>query len=290
MKMEVENYLNRIGFYDEPKYDRPGNDYRTLGLLQSRHLKTVPYENFDIMRGIPISLKTADLYRKIVERRRGGYCFELNGLFAWLLRELGFKVEEYMGRYLRGESGEGGGNDENDKKLGQTREKIPMRRHRVLKVTCTDGDFLCDVGVGAIIPRIPVPMILGRVSEQGPRHSNQPERYKLESEPILGYVLYEWKTSQKNQKSQKQGWRRIYSFTEEPQLNIDYVAPSFYCEKYPDSPFRIMDMAHIFTTDGRKSVAGREFRVFTKGKAEVIVPATEAIYKELLKKHFGIVI
>jgi len=250
MKPEIKAYLNRINFEGIPK-----NDFATLSRLQIQHLKTVPYENLDIMRDIPLSLEIEDIYKKIVARHRGGYCFELNGLFAWLLQALGFKVTEYMGRFLRDET------------------EIPMRRHRVLRVTCTDGDYLCDVGVGGVIPRIPLPMILGKVSEQGA------ERYQLKAEPFLGNVLYEWK---------KDGWKRLYAFTEEEQLNIDYVMPSYYCEKHPESYFRTMDMVHIFTDDGRKAVAGREFKIFSATGVEVMVPGSEEIYKELLHQHFGV--
>jgi len=250
MKNEIKAYLKRIGFEGTPK-----NDFATLSRLQVQHLRTVPYENLDIMREIPLSLEIKDMYEKIVVRHRGGYCFELNGLFAWLLRALGFKVTEYMARYLRDE------------------KEIPMRRHRVLRVTCTDGDFLSDVGVGAVIPQVPVPMILGKVSEQGKAC------YKLESEPFLGNVLYELK---------KSGWRKVYAFTEEAQLNIDYVMPSFYCEKHPESFFRTMDMVHIFTEDGRKVVDGREFKIFAPDGVKVMVPGSEAIYRELLDREFGI--
>ena len=250
MKTEIKAYLNRIGFKGVPK-----NNFATLSCLQTQHLKTVPYENLDIMRDTPLSLEVGDMYEKIVIRNRGGYCFELNGLFAWLLRELGFKVVEYMARFLRDES------------------EIPMRRHRVLRVTCDGKDYLCDVGVGGIIPRIPLPMILGQVSKQGN------ERYKLELEPFLGNVLYEWK---------KDDWHKLYAFTEEEQLNIDYVMPSFYCEKHPESYFRSMDMVHIFTDNGRKAIAGRELRIYSPNGTEVIMPGTEEMYKKLLKSHFGI--
>ncbi|MCL2421586.1 MAG: arylamine N-acetyltransferase [Defluviitaleaceae bacterium] len=252
MKPEIKAYLKRIGFEGVPK-----NDFATLRQLQIQHLKTVPYENLDIMRNIPLSLEVGDMYEKIVVRNRGGYCFELNGLFAWLLRALDFKVTEYMARFLRDE------------------KEIPMRRHRVLKVACTDGDYLGDVGVGSMVPRIPLPLVLGKVSEQGA------ERYKLEKEPFLGTVLYEWRRGE---------WSRLYAFTEEEQLNIDYVMPSFYCEKHPESYFRTMDMVHIFTDDGRKSVAGREFKIFSADGVEVMVPGSEVIYKELLARHFGITI
>ena len=63
---------------------------KTLSALQEAHLSSVPYENLDILAGIHNSLAPASLYERIVANRRGGYCFELNGLFAWLLEKLGF--------------------------------------------------------------------------------------------------------------------------------------------------------------------------------------------------------
>ncbi|MBA2519650.1 MAG: arylamine N-acetyltransferase, partial [Chloroflexia bacterium] len=64
----------------------------TLAGLHLAHLRAVPFENLDIARGQPISLQIADLFDKIVRRRRGGFCYELNGLFAALLRQLAFQV------------------------------------------------------------------------------------------------------------------------------------------------------------------------------------------------------
>ncbi len=243
-------YLERIGFTGTAALNQ-----NTLFRLQSRHLLTVPYENLDIMRGVPLSLDADALFEKIVLRRRGGYCFELNALFSWLLKTVGFTVKNYMARFLRDEP------------------EIPMRRHRVLRVTCGSEDYLCDVGVGGMIPRRPIPLYDGVVSKQHGRE------YKLELEPFLGYVLYELKEDE---------WRRLYSFTEEEQLEKDYIAPSFYCEKYPDSYFRQFDMVHIFTEDGRKSVEGRELRIFAPEGVTVYEPATEQAYEELLKIHFGI--
>jgi len=247
---KIMAYLKRIGFSGTPKLD-----FETLHELQRRHLLTVPYENLDIVRGIPLSLEIDNLYEKIVTRHRGGYCFELNALFAWLLRGLGFNVTDYMGRFLKDEP------------------EIPMRRHRVLLVSCKDGDFVCDVGVGLMVPRRPLPFVTGKVDRQNG------EKYIIEKEDFLGNVLYEWKHD---------NWSRIYSFTQEPQLEQDFIGISFYCEKHPDSVFRPQDMVHIFTETGRKSVSGREVRLFGEGGVEVITPATEAAYHELLNVHFGI--
>jgi N-hydroxyarylamine O-acetyltransferase len=247
---KINAYLKRIGFTRTP-----APDFATLHELQRRHLMAVPYENLDIMRDIPLSLAVEDMYEKIVTRGRGGYCFELNGLFAWLLREIGFGVTEHFSRFLRDET------------------TIPMRRHRVLTVACEGRTYLADVGVGQIVPRKPLELVLDTVSEQNG------ERYKLGSDDFLGYVLYDWRKGE---------WRQVYSFTLEPQLEVDFIAPSFYCEKYPGSYFRTMDMVQLFTENGRKSVAGREYKHFTPEGVTVHVPETEERYRELLKTEFGI--
>jgi N-hydroxyarylamine O-acetyltransferase len=85
--MRVDPYLERIR-YDGPT--APTAD--ALRGLHRAHLLAVPFENLDIHLGVPIVLSVPAFYEKIVTRRRGGYCYELNGLFAWLLAKLGFRV------------------------------------------------------------------------------------------------------------------------------------------------------------------------------------------------------
>ena len=252
--MNIQDYLKRIGFEGKPRVD-----VETLRVLHKRHLMTVPYENLDIMRNVPLSLELNDIYEKIVVRGRGGYCFELNALFTRLLREIGFDVEVYFGRFLRDEPP----------------EAVPMRRHRVMGVRCDGGLYLCDVGVGGRIPREPIPVVADALNEQ------YGETYKLVKDDFFGYVLTEL---------HKGEWRRIYAFTMEPQTDIDFVAVSYYCEVHPESFFRTMDMVHLFTEDGRKSVAGREFRVFSGEGVAVEVPGDEDGYERLLARAFGIVL
>ena len=247
---DINAYLHRINFNGQPSVN-----LRSLQMLHRQHLMTIPYENLDIMRGISISLSYDKLFEKIIRRRRGGYCFELNGLFASLLRALGFGVKQYLARFLRDEP------------------NPPMRRHRVLHITCEEGDFICDVGVGGRIPLEPLPLVIGAVYEQ------DNARYQLLYEDFYGYVLHEWRTEK---------WQPIYAFTLEEQMDVDYVMPSFYCEKHPASQFRTMDMVHIFTEDGRKSVAGREIRIYSPSGVEIVHPATDVMYEALLALHFGI--
>jgi N-hydroxyarylamine O-acetyltransferase len=91
--MNKTSYLNRIGYRGPlaPTID-------TLRSLHLAHLLTVPFENLDIHLGRPIILDEERFYRKIVDARRGGFCYELNGLFSWLLAELGFDVSRHSAR------------------------------------------------------------------------------------------------------------------------------------------------------------------------------------------------
>ena len=91
----------RIGLSYDPSLKR---DVELLARIQHAFLTTVPYENLDILAGIPLSFEPEALYDKIVTRRRGGYCFELNGFLAFVLRDLGYPLKEYMGRFLQGET------------------------------------------------------------------------------------------------------------------------------------------------------------------------------------------
>ncbi|MBQ3210802.1 MAG: arylamine N-acetyltransferase [Oscillospiraceae bacterium] len=232
-KVKVEKYFKRIGL-EMPETIVP--DGQLLKKLHFAHCTTVPYENLDIIRGIPLRLDDEGLYQKVVEEGKGGYCFELNGLFAWLLRELGYKVTEYASRYLRGES------------------SIPMRRHRVLRVEAADGVYCADVGIGEVCPRYPLKLVEGLEQPQFD------ECYRFDKDEFLGWVLMDYYKGQ---------WRQFYSFTEEPQLPQDYVALSCYCEKHPDSPFIHAEMFSLKTATGRITLDGNVYKEFKDGEVTV---------------------
>ena len=250
---EVAAYLKRIDYHGplDASID-------TLAQLQSCHLHTVPYENFDILNGIPLSLEIPDLYDKVILRRRGGYCFELNALFSWLLTELGFSVTDYFARFWR-----------------NTSITPPKRRHHVIQVEVEGKRYLCDVGVGGIVPRTPIEMVEHLVHKQGD------EYYQFKCDEDFGWVLYEKKREQ---------WIQIYSFTEESQLPTDYITASYWCENAPDSIFNKGAMVSIRTDEGRNSIAGNEFRIFTTEGVQSFIPETPEEYAKALQTHFGIVL
>jgi N-hydroxyarylamine O-acetyltransferase len=102
-----------------------------LRKLHRRHLISVPFENIDIQIGRPIVLSEQAFYKKIVMERRGGFCYELNGSFANLLRALDFEVEMLSARVAKEEGG-----------------FTPEFDHMALLVNLAGERFLADVGFG----------------------------------------------------------------------------------------------------------------------------------------------
>lgn len=249
--MDIKAYLDRIGMDGAPALS-----YAFLKELQQKHITSVPYENLDILNGLPLSLDAESLYRKIVTNHRGGYCFELNGALAALLREIGFEVTEYMARFLKGET------------------SIPVRRHRVVAVKCEGRTYIVEVGIGQYAPRVPLLLETEVIQNDGFTD------YRFERDPFFGWVLQEYRDGE---------WKPYYAFTEEIQLEIDFIQPSFYCEKHPDSPFWKAEMVAIKTPTGRKAINGRDFKVF---EGDVLISLEEGVSEErlleILRTEFGI--
>lgn len=253
---QIRQTFARIGL-EAPATITP--DKETLFRLQHAFLHTVPYENLDILAGIPLSLSEDALYDKIVTRHRGGYCFEINGFLSVLLRSLGYTVTEYLARYLRGETA------------------IPMRRHRVLRVRAADGsEWIVDAGIGQESFRHPLPY-----NDMETETNDGFRVYRLRRRDFYGWVIEEYPLPE------SPIFRPFYSFTEEPQLPIDYEMPSFWCEKHPDSPFTKAPMLAIKTPCGRIAIDGNQLSLYANGTVERH-NFTQEEYPTLLLQHFGI--
>lgn len=250
--MNTDLYLERIGLQAADV----SHTYRFLERLQQSHITSVPYENLDILAGKPIDLSEAALFEKIVTHHRGGYCFELGGAVEALLRELGFAAKSYLGRFLRGE------------------REIPVRRHRVVVAKCEGRRYVVEVGIGIEAPRSPLLLEVGIEQEC----SNGTFRFSRND--FLGWVLEE-KVSD--------AWQPYYSFTEEEQLDIDFIQPSFYCEKHPASPFNKSPMVAIKTPNGRRAINDHDYKVFEGGELiHIEENVTDARLREILAQDFGI--
>src|SRR5687768_13890149 len=133
----VNAYLERIGVGGVPI----AADFSSLKLLQRNHLLAVPFENLDIHWKRPIELDTSRFYSKIVANKRGGFCYELNGLFNELLREFGFETRLVSGRVFNGT------------------EHGPEFDHAAIIVKIGSEEYLTDVGFGAFAA-LPLRLVL----------------------------------------------------------------------------------------------------------------------------------
>jgi N-hydroxyarylamine O-acetyltransferase len=248
----IDGFLARIGMEGE----EVGKDLAFLSRLQEQFVLTVPYENLDILCGKPLSLSKEDIYEKIVKDCRGGYCFELNGAIAHLLQELGFATKCYFARFLKGES------------------EIPVRRHRVVVTECEGNRYVIEVGIGIEAPREPL------LLEEGIEQECSNGSFCFAKDAFLGWVL--------NEKIDGE-WQPYYAFTEEEQLDIDFIQPSFYCEKHPASPFNKSPMVAIKTPNGRRAINDHDYKVFENGElVHIEENITDARLYEILKTDFGI--
>lgn len=225
-----------------------------LGLIQSHCVTSIAYENLDILSKVPLDLSEEALFEKIVLRKRGGYCFEVNGLLAAMLRKMGFQVTERFARFLRGES------------------TVPMRRHRVVIVTLEGKDYLLDIGVGQIAPRFPLLITEDLIQTQ------QNETYRFRKDPLHGWVLSDLT---------QDGFRDYICFTDDLAYAIDFEQPSFYCEAHPNSVFNKKLMLSIKTADGRRTIDGRTYKIFVHDTAvHIEEEITDARLNELLNREF----
>jgi N-hydroxyarylamine O-acetyltransferase len=216
----------------------------------------------------PLSLDVVSLYDKIVVRKRGGYCFELNGLFNWLLDKIGFQPVEYFGRWIWGEP-----------------LAVPMKRHRISKVVLDGTPYICDVGVGTPTYVRPLVFEPGLVQEQ------YGLSFRILKDDLLGFLV--------QRASRDRDWENFFSFTEERALPIDFYYPHYWCTTHPESPFLKNTMVHMPTKYGRNTIGDifdpitslrvKEFRsTRPDGSVARFIPRTNDEYKSALWECFGI--
>jgi N-hydroxyarylamine O-acetyltransferase len=228
---------------------------KTLHQLHEAHLLAVPFENLSIHWQEPIVLSDDALFEKIVVRRRGGFCYELNGLFAALLRSLGFNVTMLSAEVAddRGEFG-------------------PPFDHLALAVMLEDV-WLADVGFGDSFRE---PLMLDYRGEQ----TQGDDVFRIHA---LGEQLV---VSRRNERAD---WRAQYRFTLAPHHYADYEEMCRYHQTSPHSHFTQQRICSRATTDGRISVTPRRL-IRTRGRVrEESELATEAEYTNALRELFGII-
>lgn len=252
--VDVAAYLDRIGYQGatEPTVD-------TLHAVTAAHNRSIPFENLDPLLGIPVDdLGPAALADKLIARRRGGYCYEHNGLLGYVLEQWGFAIDRLAGRVV----------------WMRTDDALPAQTHQVLAVRLPDAEerYLVDVGFGGQTLSSPIRLVAGPV--QTTRH----EPYRLR-EHGDGYVL---------EAQVRDEWQPLYVFTLRPQPRIDLEVGSWYVSTHPHSRFVSGLSAALVTDDARWNLRGRNLAIHRGGQTERIRFDTAADVLGALTDRFGI--
>lgn len=251
--MDIPAYLDRI------KYRGPLNrDIETLRRLHVAHLRTVPFENLSIHTGEPITLDDSALFEKIVKRNRGGFCYELNGLFAALLRELDYEVG-MLSAQVANASGEFSADFD----------------HMTLVVNL-DERWLVDVGFGDSFVE---PLL---IDERGAQIQDG-HAYRLDLSD--DYLILMKRTDESANE-----WESQYRFKLKTYSYSDYAERCKFHQTSPDSHFTQNRICSRLTPDGRISVSDKRLIVSENGVRRDYRVTSQAEYEELLREHFGIVL
>ncbi|WP_327711193.1 arylamine N-acetyltransferase [Streptomyces sp. NBC_00464] len=250
----IDAYLERIG---ATRPARP--DAEALRELQVRHLATVPFENLSIHLGEDIVLEEKSLLDKIVARRRGGFCYELNGAFAVLLRSLGFRVTLLQGR-VHGEAG----------RLG-----IPYD-HMALRVETDDGTgpWLADVGFGDYAQN---PLVLDdRADQVDPRGIFRIAQVPAEDGEDYGEV------------DVLQDGAPQFRLDPRPRVLDDFRAGAWYHRTSPDSGFTRSPVCSRFTATGRITLKGRRLLTTVGTERHETRLGSDEEVLAAYREHFGV--
>jgi N-hydroxyarylamine O-acetyltransferase len=249
--LDLNAYFARIG-YAGPR--QPALD--TLRAIHAAHPGTIAFENLDPLMGRRVFLDIGSVQKKLVGAKRGGYCFETNGLFAEALRALGFKVTGLAARVLIGHA------------PGTSR-----RSHMLLKIDLDEGSYIADVGLGSWA--LSAPLRLHDESEQETPHG--PFRIQRAG------AFFEKQTKVDGE------WKPLYRFTLEETYAQDYEVANWYTSAHPDSQFRHRLMAARLPKGRRLGMLDNRFSIHhADGRVERREIKSAAEIAHVLENDFAI--
>jgi N-hydroxyarylamine O-acetyltransferase len=246
--VDLDAYLHRIAYHGLRQPSAP-----CLRALHRQHLFTVPFENLDVQLGIPIHLEMPRLYDKLVTRRRGGFCYELNGLFCELLTTMGFQVQMLSARVRRDDGGFG-----------------PEFDHMLLKVELAEP-WLVDVGFGDSFVDPIVFHEGGADQVNGHRYSVIPQGH-------------EWQLLREDANGQVP----LYAFRDVPRQLSDYAGMCQFHQTSPESGFTQRWICSKATSDGRITLTNRRLIITRGGTREESALTTEDEVRRCLQEQFDV--
>jgi len=248
---DTAQYLERIHCSQQPELS-----FEFLRALHHAQLYTIPFENFDICLNRGIKLEPSFLFKKLVCRRRGGYCFELNGLLLRALRAFGFDARAVLGRvHVTG---------------------VPTgRSHQVSLVNLDGTQWILDVGFGAATPRAPIPLKFDAPFDC------DGDIFRLVKNDDFGIML---------QCQQAGEWGNLYSFDLAPVCPGDIEYGNYFTSTHPSSLFVNSRVAVLPTERGIATLFNLRLRTRAPGAADVEEQELEEgpAYIETLQCVFGI--
>jgi arylamine N-acetyltransferase len=255
MAIDVTTYFARIG------YAGPADaTLDTVRELVAAHNRSIPFENLDPLMRVPVvDLSVEALTDKLVHRRRGGYCYEHNGLLGYVLEELGFDVQRLAGRVV--------GMRDSD--------ELPAQTHQVLSVHLPDGagPYLVDVGFGGQTLTSPIRLAVG------PPQQTRHEPYRVLDHPE-GFEL---------QVEIRGRWQPLYLLSPRLQPRIDLEVGSWYVSTHPESTFAVGLSVALVTDDARWNLRGRNLALhYADGTTDKTRFDTAAQVLDVLTDRFGI--
>jgi len=247
---QIAAYFDRIGYRGTPRPDR-----ETLTALHLAHRMAVTFENFDIPLGRGVALAPDTLFEKIVTGRRGGYCFEQNGLFLRILETVGFGARPVLARVWLGA------------------EPVPPRTHTFNLVRLDGEELVVDVGFGGSF--VPPMKLAAGVETQTPDGA----RHRLVADPDHGWML---------ERDGGDGWAPQYSFTLDPVWPADLEMANHFTATRPDTRFTTLRIASAPRPDGYVSLIDHTLTTSRMGLPERREIAESAEYRRVLAEEFGL--
>ena len=259
--IDYRDYLRELGFAESELEQSMLPDLATLKRLQLAHLAQYPFQSLTTILDRPVDLEESSVYNKVVERRAGGYCYELNGLFLSLLHHLGYEARIITGRVI----------------IDNQLKKLNARTHMALMVTTDSHNYLVDVGYGGLVPSAP---LLFNYNQAGLNpQADAPKASQIQTTPHGRYKIIKDDSFQDQVENPilphaqvnyeryilccevKSEWQMLYVFDLLPQTKIDMVVGSWYISNYPKSPFKSRLMVSRLDEDGvRHTLLNNQYR------------------------------
>lgn len=246
----LQEYFDRIAFSGDARAD-----IATLVEMMRCQLFSVPFENLDVQAGKIVSLVPEDIVDKIIGRKRGGYCFEVNGLFAMALEALGIPYQFVAARPMM----------------------YPVRKprtHMAIVVKADDEEWLCDLGFGSYGIRAPM-----RLNLLDAEIKQDFDTFMLSKTSELEYLL---------QALVEGKWADQFAFDLSPQEWIDFAPANYLSSTHPDAIFVQKLVVVLHNPKGRESLSGDILKTVTEGRVEkqTIRPEDKAA---ILSSRFGLI-